>query len=67
MVRALTPIHTSDALSLNVSKGFRTIVANCLAHAVLKVHDVEDAVPVECGKVLSDLGAIYRIDDQTPE
>lgn len=59
------PIHMCDALSRNESKGFRTIVANCLAHAVRKFRDVEDAFPVECRRVLADLGSIYRIDDQT--
>jgi hypothetical protein len=59
------PIHMSDALSRNESKRFRTIVANCLAHAVRKFRDVEDAFAVECRRVLTDLTAIYRIDDQT--
>jgi transposase len=59
------PIHMSDALSRNESKRFRTIVANCLAHAVRKFRDVEDAFPAECRRVLTDLTAIYRIDDQT--
>lgn len=59
------PIHMADALSRNASKGFRTILANCLAHALRRFRDVEDAFPVECRRVLADLARIYRIDDQT--
>lgn len=59
------PIHMSDALSRNESRQFETIVANCLAHAVRKFRDVEDAFPDECRRVLADLGAIYLNDDQT--
>lgn len=61
------PIHMSDALSRNESKRSRTIVANCLAHAVRKFRDIEDAFPDECRRVLADLGRIYRIDEQTGE
>ena len=56
------PIQMCDALSRNTKGDFKTIVANCIAHARRKFVDVHDRFPDACRVVLKSLEEIYRID-----
>jgi transposase len=64
-----TPIQMSDALSRNTPKleGFKTLLANCLAHARRQFVEVVDNFPPECEYVLETLGAVYHHDDLARE
>ena len=61
------PIQMADALSCNRSREFETIVAKCLAHARRQFVEIEAAFPAECGRVLTDLAEVYRIEAETRE
>lgn len=61
------PIQMCDALSRNMPKDLRTIVANCLAHARRQFVDVHDRFPDECGYVLEAFEAVYRHDAHARE
>lgn len=56
------PIQMCDALPLNTSGEFKTIVANCLTHSRRKYVDVARAFPEECRHVLETLGKVYKND-----
>jgi len=56
------PIQMCDALSRNVPKELKTILANCLAHGRRSFVDVADRFPDECGYVLKALAEVYRND-----
>jgi hypothetical protein len=56
------PIQMCDALSRNLPKELKTIVANCLAHARRRFVDVYDHFPEECRTVLVALQVVYRND-----
>lgn len=56
------PIQMSDALSRNTPGDFKTIVANCNAHARRKFVDVAHKFPEEVKHVLVELGKIYKND-----
>lgn len=56
------PIQMSDALSRNTSGEFKTIVANCIAHARRQFVDVADNFPDEVRHVLEALGKVYEND-----
>jgi len=56
------PIQMCDALSRNMPKELKTIVANCLAHARRQFVEVYDSFPEECGTVLEALKIVYRHD-----
>lgn len=56
------PIQMCDALSRNMPKELKTIVANCLAHARRQFVEVYDSFPEECGTVLEALKVVYRHD-----
>ncbi len=56
------PIQMCDALSRNLSRECRTIVANCLAHSRRKFVDVAGSFPSECRYVLKTLKKVYRND-----
>jgi hypothetical protein len=56
------PIQMCDALSRNMPKDLRTIIANCLAHARRQFVDVHDRFPAECGYVLEAFEVVYRND-----
>jgi hypothetical protein len=58
-------IQMCDALSRNTSGSFKTIVANCLAHARRRFVDVAQNFPDECRHVLETLGKVYHNDAQT--
>jgi transposase len=61
------PIQMCDALALNTSGEFKTIVANCLTHSRRKYVDVAQAFPEECRHVLETLGKVYKNDAITRE
>jgi len=56
------PIQMCDALALNTSGEFKTIVANCLTHSRRKYVDVAQDFPEECRHVLETLGKVYEND-----
>ncbi|MEJ7708815.1 MAG: transposase [Pyrinomonadaceae bacterium] len=56
------PLQMSDALALNWSGEFETIVCKCLAHARRQFVEIEAAFPKECGQVLDAIGAVYGFD-----
>ena len=56
------PIQMCDALSRNLPKELKTIVANCLAHARRRFVDVYDFFPEECRTVLEAMKVVYRND-----
>ena len=56
------PIQMCDGLSHNVCGDFKTIVANCIAHARRRFVDVVENFPEECRFVLETLRGVYRID-----
>ena len=58
-----TPIQMADAVSRNVPKEFRVVLANCLAHARRKFVEVVASFPEECRHVLESLATVYRNDE----
>lgn len=61
------PIQMCDALSRNYPDEFRTIVANCLAHARRKFVEVKDTFLAECEYVLGALAQVYAADAHARE
>lgn len=61
------PLHMADALAVNWSREFETIICKCLAHARRQFIEIEAAFPTECQRVLEAIGAIYGFDAQTRE
>lgn len=59
------PLQMGDALAVNWSRAFETIVCKYLAHARRQFVDIEAAFPAECAKVLDAIGAVYGLDAQT--
>jgi len=57
------PIQMCDALSRNVPKQLKTILAHCLAHGRRKFIDVFTKFPGECEYVLKVLKAVYWNDE----
>jgi hypothetical protein len=56
------PIQMCDALSRNVPKDFKTILANCLAHGRRQFVDQVENFPRECECVLRVLAKVYKND-----
>jgi transposase len=56
------PIQMSDALSRNTPGAFKTLVANCNAHARRRFVDVVDSFPDEVRHVLEELRTVYKND-----
>lgn len=56
------PIQMCDALSRNVPKDFKTILANCLAHGRRQFVDEVENFPRECEFVLRILAKVYKND-----
>ena len=61
------PVQMCDALSRNLPKDFKTILANCLAHARRRFVDVEPNFPQECTYVLETLEQVYKNDAVTKQ
>ncbi|MBM3701722.1 MAG: transposase, partial [Actinobacteria bacterium] len=61
------PIQMCDALSRNIPKDFKTILANCMAHARRKFVEVNESFPKECSYVLKTLEKVYENDAYTKE
>jgi transposase len=59
------PVQMCDALSRNLPENFKTILANCLAHARRRFVDVEANFPQECTYVLETLEQVYINDALT--
>jgi transposase len=56
------PVQMCDALSRNLPKDFKIILANCMAHARRRFVDVEFNFPKECTYVLETLEEVYKND-----
>jgi transposase len=56
------PIQMCDALSRNVPKEFKTILANCIAHGRRRFVEVAASFPHECRFVLETLRDVYKYD-----
>jgi transposase len=56
------PIQMCDALSRNLPKDFKTLLANCLSHGRRRFVDIYDNFPDECSHVLKVLGKVYKHD-----
>ena len=54
------PIQMCDALSRNLPKPFKVILANCLSHARRKFVDVTEVFPEECRFVIEKLKDVYK-------
>ena len=61
------PIQMCDALSRNLPKDFRTILANCMAHGRRNFVDVTWAFPEQCRHVIEILKEVYKNDDIAKE
>ena len=61
------PVQMCDALSRNLPENFKTILANCLAHARRRFVDVEPNFPQECTYVLETLEQVYINDAVTKQ
>ena len=61
------PVQMCDALSRNLPENFKTILANCLAHAQRRFVDVEPNFPQECTYVLETLEEVYINDAVTKQ
>lgn len=56
------PIQMCDALSRNVPKDFKSLLANCMSHGRRRFVDVYDNFPDECTHVLNVLAKVYKND-----
>ena len=56
------PIQMCDALSRNMPKELKTIIANCLAHGRRQFVEVNERFPDQCRYVLEALETVYRND-----
>lgn len=61
------PIQMCDALSRNLPKTLKVIVAHCLAHGRRTFVEVIANFPGECRFVLENLGEVYGYDEQARE
>ena len=61
------PIQMCDALSRNLPKELKVILANCLAHSRRKFVDVVESFPEECRYVLQTLASVYKHDADAKE
>jgi len=61
------PIQMCDALSRNMPKELKTIVANCASHARRKFVDVALDFPEECLHVLKVFREVYAVDAAAKE
>ena len=56
------PIQMCDALSRNLPKELKVILAHCIAHSRRRFVNVVEDFPDECRYVLETLGAVYKND-----
>lgn len=61
------PIQMCDALSRNLPKPLKTLLANCLTHGRRQFVDVVENFPDECQHVLEVLGTVYKNDEKARE
>ena len=61
------PIHMCDALSRNLPKKFKTLLAHCLAHGRRNFSDLILVFPKECEHVINELALVYQNDAFTKE
>lgn len=61
------PIQMCDALSRNIPKDFKTILANCISHGRRRFVEINENFPKECGYVLKTLEKVYANDAYTKE
>ena len=61
------PVQMCDALSRNLPKDLKVILANCMAHARRRFVDVEINFPQECTYVLETLEEVYKNDAITKQ
>ena len=59
------PIQMCDALSRNLPKAFKTILANCLTHGRRNFVDVYSNFPEQCRYVIEALAEVYKHDAHT--
>jgi len=57
-----SPIQMCDALSRNLPKDFKTVLANCLAHGRRRFVEQAENFPPECAHILGILAAVYKND-----
>jgi len=62
-----TPIQMCDALSRNLPKELKVILANCIAHARRRYVAVLENFPEECRHVIEELARIYKNDEVARE
>ena len=61
------PIQMCDALSRNLPKALKTILANCLTHARRNFVDLLASFPEQCQHVIEILGKVYKNDQGTKD
>ena len=61
------PIQMCDALSRNMPKELRTVLANCLVHARRNFVDVLSNFPDQCQYVIETLAEVYKNDQATKD
>lgn len=61
------PIQMCDALSRNIPKDFKSLLANCLAHGRRSFVEVLQSFPDECRHVLERLAEVYKNDEIAKE
>ncbi|MQY76000.1 MAG: IS66 family transposase [Spirochaeta sp.] len=61
------PIQMCDALSRNLPKDFKIILANCLCHARRKFAELTEVFPEECRFVLETFKDVYKNDHKAKE
>lgn len=61
------PIQMCDALSRNLPKELKTILANCLVHGRRNFVDLLASFPEQCRYVIKILGKVYKNDQVTKD
>ena len=61
------PIQMCDALSRNIPKDFKSLLANCLAHGRRSFVEILQSFPDECRHVLERLAEVYKNDEIAKE
>ena len=63
-IELATPMQMCDALSRNIPKELKTVLAHCNSHARRNFIDVVDSFPDEVKYVLSALKKVYQVDSE---